>query len=260
MSQFAILRIEKVKTFGELRARSKHNARATGQGVEHCNKDRPPIDLMKGKRPDALTAWDERAARAGVDRSSVRKNGVLAVEWLATASPEWFKDKTPEQVKAWVQDSFNHIAARAGGPQNILSAHLHLDETTPHIQVLSIPIVVKKTKDGPQRRLSSRDLIGGHRDRLVELQDEYHAAVAHHDLERGRPRKETGAKNKPPSVWRREQREAAEVAKEAARQAIARAAALERLMLAEGRPVPKEAATVLDERRKGQRDTSRIRS
>lgn len=250
MTQFAILRVEKIKTFGELRARGRHNSRDASQGIEHCDPAKPPLPLHKRPEATVEAAWDARAARANLDRSKVRKNGVVALEWLATASPDFFKDKTREQVLEWARDSLAHIEDQAGGPQNILGAYLHEDETTPHLQIVSIPIVVKMNRGKPQRRLSAKDVIGGHRDRLVQLQDDYHAAVAHHGLDRGNPRKETGAKNKPPSVWRREQREAAEAAQEAARQAIARAAALERVATAEGRPVPKEASAVLNGRRK----------
>ena len=225
--QFAILRVEKIKSFGELRARGKHNRRDTERGVEHCDRAKPPISLHK--RPEATpeAAWDARAKRAGLDRSGVRKNGVVAIEWLATASPEFFKGKSPKQVAEWAQDSLAHIEKQAGGPQNILSAHLHMDESTPHIQIISIPLAVKMVRGKSQRRLTAKDFIGGPRDRLVQLQDEYHAAVAHHGLERGKPRKETGARNKPPSVWRREQREAAQAARVSQQQATehARAAA-----------------------------------
>lgn len=260
MAQFAILRVEKIKSFGELRARGKHNRRDTENGVEHCDPHTPPIALHKRPEPTPEAAWDARAKRAGLDRSSVRKNGVVAIEWLATASPEFFKGKSPEQVAEWARDSVAHIEKQAGGPQNVLSAHLHMDESTPHLQIISIPLAVKMVRGKSQRRLTAKDFIGGPRDRLVQLQDEYHAAVAHHGLERGKPRKETGAKNKPPSVWRREQREAVEAAKEATRKAIAKAVALEQVAKAEGRPVPREAVAVLNERRKGQRGISRTGS
>lgn len=219
MPQFAILRVEKIKSFGELKGRHQHNARDTNKGVEHCDPARPPIALHQRPEADACTAWDARAKRAKLDRAGVRKGGVVALEWLATASPGFFDDKSPKQVKQWVDDTLAFIEKEAGGTNNILSAHLHLDETTPHLQVTSIPLVRKKTKDGLALRLSARDIIGGHRDRLIELQDDYHAAVAHHGLDRGIPRKETGEKNKPPSLWRREQRLAAEQATEAAQAA-----------------------------------------
>lgn len=235
MSKFAILRVEKIKSFGELKARHRHNTRAAEQGVEHCDPRRPPIALHKRPEPTAEAAWDARAARANLDRSKVRKNGVVALEWLATASPEFFKDKTREQVAEWAWDSLKHIEKEAGGPLNVLSAHLHWDESTPHIQVLTIPLVIKKVRGKTKRTLSAKEQIGGHRDRLKELQDDYHAAVAHHGLDRGLPRKETGEKNKSPNVWRQEQRKAAQRAaadaerqRRAAEQAEQHTAAAER--------------------------------
>ena len=106
---------------------------------------------------------------------------------------------------------FAHIEERAGGAANVLAAHVHLDETTPHIQATTIPLVQKavgrrgrRPKGSlplppaePSWRLSARDLVGGSRETLVAIQDDYAEAMAGHGLRRGIPRKETGARNRP---------------------------------------------------------------
>ena len=215
-NRFAILRVEKVKSFGELRGRSKHNSRDTQIGIEHCRPENPP-ELLMG-RDDASTAWDTLTKKAGLSRDQVRKNGTVALEWMATASPEWFAQASPEEVAIWAHTSVDFIAKRAGGKFTVLSAHLHLDETTPHLQIITCPLVKKAVKkrgrkskdagdepDPPETwRLSAKDIIGGDRDRLTVLQDDYAAAMKPLGLERGIPRKETGARNKPPSKYRAE--------------------------------------------------------
>jgi hypothetical protein len=215
-NHFAILRVEKVKSFGELRGRGKHNARHTEVGVEHCDPDTAP-ELIAGQ-DDAAGAWNSLMTKAGLDPKGVRKNGTVALEWMATASPEWFANATPQEVAEWAHTSLNFIAKRAGGKFTVLSAHFHLDETTPHLQILTCPLVKKTVKkrgrkaagaaeepEGqPEWRLSAKDVIGGHRDRLAALQDDYAGAVRDLGLERGLPRKETGARNKPPSRYRAE--------------------------------------------------------
>ena len=126
---FAILRVEKVKSLGELRGRGSHNARTAERGTEHCDPSEPP-ELIAGD-PDAVAAWHRRAKACGVSPDHMRANGTVALEWMATASPEWFAKATPQQVAEWVRDSLAHIEERAGGAANILAAHVHLDETTP---------------------------------------------------------------------------------------------------------------------------------
>lgn len=213
---FAILRVEKVKSLGELRGRGSHNARTAERGTEHCDPSEPP-ELIAGD-PDAVAAWHRRAKACGVSPDHMRANGTVALEWMATASPEWFAKATPQQVAEWVRDSLAHIEERAGGAANILAAHVHLDETTPHIQATTIPLVQKavgrrgRRPKGepapapaePSWRLSARDLVGGSKETLCAIQDDYAEAMAGHGLRRGIPRKETGARNRPPAQYRAE--------------------------------------------------------
>lgn len=108
-----------------------------------------------------------------------RKNAVLAYDMLLTASPEFFQDKTPEQVQEWAQDAFAW-ACRKFGRENIKGAVLHLDENTgPHLQILALPI----TPDG--ERLCARHYTGG-REKMRALWTEYAAAMKHWGLVRGR--------------------------------------------------------------------------
>ena len=77
------------------------------------------------------------------------------------------------------------------GEQNILSCQLHTDETTPHIHVLLAPMVEKKIKNKKtgemetKQRLCYRDFLGGNKNVLVQLQDDYAAAMEPYSLVRG---------------------------------------------------------------------------
>lgn len=259
-THFAILRVEKVKSFGELRGRGKHNARHTDLGIEHCDPATAP-ELIAGQ-DDAAGAWKSLMTKARLDPNGVRKNGTVALEWMATASPEWFAQASPQEVAEWAQTSLDFITKRAGGKHTVLSAHFHLDETTPHLQILTCPLVKKSVKKrgrkaagapaeeaetAPEWRLSAKDLIGGHRDRLSALQDEYAGAVQGLGLQRGLPRKETGARNKPPSKYRAElARQGDELAERAAilnskeREIARRAAVLATIRRQSGLDVPQD--------------------
>ena len=106
-----------------------------------------------------------------------RKNAVLAYDMLLTASPEFFQDKTPEQVQEWAQDALAW-ACKKLDRENIKGAVLHLDENTgPHVQILALPVVNSK--------LNARGITGG-RERMRALWTEYAAAMKHWGLVRGR--------------------------------------------------------------------------
>lgn len=215
---FAILRLEKIKSLRHLKARSDHNNRTDPRGVEHADPSRPPT-LLAG-RADAGEAWHERMASLGIDAAKLRPDAVLGIEFVASASPSFWATATDEQRTRWTHETMQFLGEQAGGADNILSAHLHDDETTPHIQLLAIPAVQKSMKKRGRPRkgqapaeasaepiwtLSARDLVGGTSHRLVELQDDYAQRMEAFGLRRGIPRKETGARNKAPSHWRAEQ-------------------------------------------------------
>ena len=231
---FAIIRTAKIRTLRQLRAAAEHNDRSADKGTEHADPERPP-ELIAGDA-DAVEAWRAAMVSKGLDPDATRKGAVVAVEWLATASPDFWANASADQRAAWRADSLAFIADEMAGPVRpgedptaraergrglILAAHYHDDETTPHLHVLTIPLTEKArgAKGRPRKRdagkprppsapswdLAAKDILGGPRGRLSELQDDYAAAMEPHGLRRGIPRKETGERNKAPAKWRAEQ-------------------------------------------------------
>lgn len=261
MTNYAILRVEKIHTRQQMRAAADHNNRTAKQGLEHTDPD-GAAGVIVGQR-DTVAAWDQKMADAGVDPKKQQKGAVLGLEWVASASPEWWANTGQVQREDWVADTMAFIQEQAGGKANILSAWWHDDEDTPHLHVVSIPLVEKergargrvrkgRTRPDPVKGwgLSAQDLIGGSKHRLVELQDDYAAAVAHHGLSRGIPRKETGERNKRPGQWRAEQaRITDEMAEDgqAAKMARMDAAELRQLAVVEYRKTMAQAAAVLEQ-------------
>ncbi len=105
-----------------------------------------------------------------------RKDAVLAVEYVMTATPEWFAKATPEQEKAFFQQSLQWLADKYGADR-IVTASIHRDETTPHLSAFVVPL----TQD---KRLSAKEFIGS-RDKMRADQTTYAACVANLGLERG---------------------------------------------------------------------------
>lgn len=166
---FAILRVQKIKSLGGLAGRARHNLRQ----IETPNADPKKINIVRGPGTSAevTSAW--RTATEGL---TVRKNAVYAVEYLLTASPEFFKTASAAKRVDWAKKSLKFIQDKHGA-KNVLSAILHLDETTPHWQILVVPLDKK-------RKLNARAFFGG-AELMVKLQDDYHATVASLGLERG---------------------------------------------------------------------------
>jgi flagellar biosynthesis GTPase FlhF len=93
-----------------------------------------------------------------------RKDAVLAIEYLVTASPEWFRTAPAKQQNAYFAAAVRWLETRHG-KANIVCVNMQLDETSPHLVAYVVPL----TKDG---RLSAKDFLGG-RKVLTQMQTEF---------------------------------------------------------------------------------------
>jgi len=176
MSRFAILRLHKIHTFGQIGGLGKHLER------ERTTLNADPELTWLNEHIVGSGNWiADVKARLAV-APIVRKNAVLAIEYMLTASPEWFADGANSKELAQRRDAWRDASMawlrENHGTENVVAAILHRDETTPHIQALVVPI-------DDRGRLCARAFLGGPRSRLVQLQASYAAVVAPLGLERG---------------------------------------------------------------------------
>lgn len=170
---YGIMRLQKIKSTYSLRASMRHSFR---------EQDTPNADPSRAKQNkfvsaasvrDGMALYQERLNTAG----RVRKNAVHAIEYLISASPGWFADKTIQEQNRYFQDSLDWLRAQYGR-ENVVCAGVHRDETSPHLWAYVIPI-----KDG---KLNARALIGGKKERLSEMQTDFAKKVCErHGLQRG---------------------------------------------------------------------------
>lgn len=124
-----------------------------------------------------------------------RTDSVRLVETLITGSPEFFKKKSPKEIREYFEHALEFLKWQLR-PETIISAVVHMDEKTPHMHVSFVPL----TKDN---RLSAKDIIGN-RKRLTQWQDDYwkHMVSKYPELERGQSASETGRDHIPPRIFK----------------------------------------------------------
>ena len=181
MSNYAIIRVEKRKTAGAA-AMARHALR-DGQAVDNADEAR---------RADNSVLVGPGSAAGIMARirdllpAKRRKDAVTCLDLFVGASPEAMHAMTREQQDAYFRQALAFIGDRFGGRGNIVSAVIHRDETTPHMQVLLVPLL-----DG---KLNAKKLVGNRPD-LVRLQDDFAAQVGEpaglRRGERGSPAKHT---------------------------------------------------------------------
>ena len=112
-----------------------------------------------------------------------RKDSVVMLDALYTASADFFANKNNEQIQQYFEDClyFHVLTYCEGDRSRLINAVIHLDESTPHLQVASVPIV---DIDG-KKRLNAKRLMGNRAD-YIKRQDEFYDMVSRSwNLERG---------------------------------------------------------------------------
>ena len=99
----------------------------------------------------------------------------VADEMIFTSDQEFFKDMTKDEILKWANGCMDFVYNDLGyTKEQILHSVLHLDEKTPHIHCVVVPLVKKFDKRVNKERysISKRDYIKG-QNYLSILQDKY---------------------------------------------------------------------------------------
>lgn len=187
---YAILRFQKRKA-GGIAACERHNERK-----KEAYKSNPDIDVEHSKNNYHLVPPPRYTYKKEINRMvaeagcKVRKDSVLMVETLITASPEFMNSLPQEEQKEYFTMALDFLAERVGR-QNILSAVVHMDEKTPHMHLCFVPIT-------PDNRLSAKTFLGNQKS-LSQWQTDYHERMSSrwNELERGQSSMETKRKHVP---------------------------------------------------------------
>lgn len=167
---FAIMRCKKLKGMGSVASSLQHHFRER----ETANADparTPENGYWVGKTTDeTMGLLRERLPEKH------RKDAVLAVEYMMTASPDWWEKASKQQQTEFVKKSGEWLIEKYG-KDNVIAFGVHHDEKTPHVSAFVVP----RTADG---RLSAKEFIGN-RDKMSADQTSYAAKVADLGLERG---------------------------------------------------------------------------
>ena len=123
----------------------------------------------------SYTAFINRRLKELAPKRKVKDDAVLMASFLIGASPEFFKNKSHNDIDAFFFECTDFFAERYGR-ENIVSAVVHMDETTPHLHLNLMPIL--------EGRPCAKKLFD--RKALVTLQSDLHKEVGHHwNLKRG---------------------------------------------------------------------------
>lgn len=194
---FAVYHCEKKKTTGG--GLGNHIDRVKGKEHTYPHADKSRLDLNVHFTPTSYCKMPfaqaiEQRISDGFKGKTIRKDAVKFVTHVLTGSHEdmisIFSDE--ENKKAWIAKNFQFLVDEYG-KENIVRFTLHLDEKTPHLHAVTVPI----TNEG---KLSAKEIIGNRKD-MQNRQDRYGEAMKIFGLERGL--KNTGIRHETTDDYRK---------------------------------------------------------
>lgn len=185
---YAIIRNEKL-TRAQAMGAYKHNERKT---KNHSNKNidssRTELNYYLKKNELSYIKEFDRIKKKYNLKGQIRSNSNIICEMVFTSDQKFFDEIGYEESKRYFTESYNFICNYKNlGKQNIISAVVHMDEDTPHMHLLFIPVVHTTDKQGNKiDKVCCRDFWRG-KNSYRDLQNAYfkHISEKGFKLERG---------------------------------------------------------------------------
>ena len=185
---YAIIRNEKL-TRAQAMGAYKHNERKT---KNHSNKNidssRTELNYYLNKNELSYIKEFDRIKEKYNLKGQIRSNNNIMCEMVFTSDQKFFTEIGYEESKRYFKESYNFICNYKNlREQNIISAVVHMDEDTPHMHLLFIPVVHTTDKQGNKiDKVCCRDFWRG-KNSYRDLQNAYfkHISEKGFKLERG---------------------------------------------------------------------------
>ena len=195
---YAIVRNEKL-TRDEAKGRYVHNERKTkGHTNKDINPERTHLNYYLKKNELSYIKEFDKLRKERELKGQIKSNSIIMCEMIFTSDKEFFDNIGEQETKRYFEESYRFICNYKNlGEENIISAVVHLDEGTPHMHLVFVPVVHTKDKEGNDiDKVCSRDFWKG-RDSYKTLQNNFYDYITSKgfELERGIEVKQTGAKH-----------------------------------------------------------------
>ena len=170
----------------------KHNER---KNTNYSNKDIDKNNWVKNYSIKKCNTTYANALKILQQRNNLQgriiKTTNVVCELIITSDKEFFKKIGEEETKRYFQTAYNFVSNYKNlGEKYILSAKVHMDESTPHMHLVFVPVVhTKDKKTGkPIEKIACSEYWKG-KDSYRQLQDNFYKYIKENnfDLERGKP-------------------------------------------------------------------------
>lgn len=207
---YAIFRVEPINKLKDLGQIGAHNTRTKEAYKSNPDFDKSKsinnINLVPITHKDYYTSYmnlvkdykKQHDEKQKIERENRKKtfsqmlddsNSVVADELLFTSDKEFFKDMTRNEIIKWAECCMDFVYEDIGYDKwQILNATIHMDEKTPHLHCVVVPLIKKFDKRSNQEKWTiSKKQYMKDKNYLSTLQDKYHERMINnsYDLDRG---------------------------------------------------------------------------
>ena len=141
-------------TRGSVFGLQKHEQR---EGQNHSNKEidieksKNNLDLLHHEKINYLKTIDSLIEKKKTSPTRVKKNSILMVSSIISSDKNFFNELDHKEQVRFFEENLKFYQERFG-KDNVISANIHFDESTPHMHINFVPL----TTDG---RLSAKDIV-----------------------------------------------------------------------------------------------------
>ncbi len=216
----AIFRCKGINTLSDLTNIGKHNKREkesyktnpdirkedTINNIELVKCDKKYIQKFYDITKDYRLEYNKRQKSMRSDRKKSfyqmvnDSKSVVADEMIFTSDKDFFDKLSKEEMMVWVEESLKFVYEDlCYKKEQVIHATLHMDETTPHIHIVVVPLIKKFDKRVNREKycITKSEYIKSST-HLSNLQDKYYERLRNKGFEIERGEKNTGIKNLSP--------------------------------------------------------------
>ncbi len=192
---FAIIRNTKYKR-ENLKGIYRHNERKNkNYSNDNIDKERSYLNYsIKSPKYRYDKEFDMMKEKYNL-KGQIKTVSNIACEYIITSDKQFFEKIGEEETKRYFETAYNFVAEYKNlGEQYIMSAKVHMDEKTPHMHLIFLPVVHTTDKKGNNIDKLACSEFWKEKDSYRRLQDAFYQYMTSHnfELERGVPKEETG--------------------------------------------------------------------
>lgn len=168
----------------------RHNER---KNTNYSNKDiHRDISYKNYSIKKPITTYEKAFKQLKKDynlKGQVKSVSNVVCEFIITSDKEFFDTIGENEMKRYFKTAYDFVAQYQNlGEQYILSAKVHLDESTPHLHLVFVPVIHKKDKTGKEiNKIACSEFWKG-KNSYEKLQNSFYKYITERgfDLERGK--------------------------------------------------------------------------